>query len=234
MRKLDLTAEHVALVHRTMPDQGIAPGAQLQSDADYAEWVERIIASHPDRSAPTRLFAYGSLIWKPEIPHTGEAVGVARGWHRSFCYRMTRFRGTVDQPGLMMALERGGQCKGVVYELPREDLEVQLAQLFRREFTFKPANTVPRWIVARTSEGEVPALAFVINRLSPNYAGRLSPQEVAEVLSQACGHWGTGAEYLLNTVTQLEQKGIRDSNLWRLQKLVAQCIERDHGPALAG
>jgi cation transport protein ChaC len=147
---------------------------------------------------------------------------------------MQRFRGTVDQPGLMMALEPGGQCKGVVYDLPRDDLEGQLSQLFRREFTFKPANTTPRWIVVRTGAGQLSALSFVINRESPNYAGRLTPQEVAEVLSRACGHWGTGAEYLLNTVTQLEQKGIRDSNLWRLQKLVAERIEQDHGAALAG
>jgi cation transport protein ChaC len=55
--------------------------------------------------------------------------------------------------------------------------------------------------------------------------GRLSPEAVAEVLASACGQWGTGAEYLLNTVTHLEAKGIHDNALWRLQDLVARRIE---------
>ena len=50
---------------------------------------------------------------------------------------------------------------------------------------------------------------------------------VADVLARSCGHWGSGAEYLLNTVSHLEAKGIRDSNLWRLQRLVAVRIERN-------
>jgi cation transport protein ChaC len=225
MARLSLTAEHVAHVHRTVEDQGIAPGSQLNSDADYAQWVERILASHPARDQPTRLFAYGSLIWKPEIAHTGEQLATARGWHRAFCFRMTRFRGTPEQPGLMMALERGGQCRGIAFELPAENLEDQLDRLFRREFTYKPVNSMPRWINVATADGTLPALTFVMNRASPLYAGRLPLPEVADVLARSCGHWGTGAEYLLNTVSHLEEKGIRDSNLWRLQRLVAQRIE---------
>jgi cation transport protein ChaC len=227
MARLSLTAEHVAHVHRAVEDEGIAPGGQLNTDADYAEWVARIIASHPAPHEPTRLFAYGSLIWKPEIDHVGEQLATARGWHRAFCFRMTRFRGTHAQPGLMMALDRGGQCRGVAFELPQSDLGDQLGRLFRREFTYKPVNSMPRWINVTTAQGACPALAFVMNRASPLYAGRLSPEEVADVLARSCGHWGTGAEYLLNTVSHLEEKGIRDSNLWRLQKLVAQRIEAD-------
>jgi cation transport protein ChaC len=65
-----------------------------------------------------------------------------------------------------------------------------------------------------------------MNRASPLYAGRQSLEAVADVLARACGHGGTGAEYLLNTVSHLEAKGIRDSNLWRLQRLVAERIEQ--------
>jgi glutathione-specific gamma-glutamylcyclotransferase len=89
------------------------------------------------------LFAYGSLIWKPEIEHVEERAGSVRGWHRSFCLRQTRWRGTKEQPGLMMALDRGGQCRGVLYRLPDTDLEGQLGKLFRREFTLKPPNNIP-------------------------------------------------------------------------------------------
>jgi cation transport protein ChaC len=129
----------------------------------------------------------------------------------------------------MMALDRGGQCRGVLYDLPTatspDMLEGQLGKLFRREFTYKPINSMPRWITVETEAGSVPALAFVMNRASPAYAGRLSLEEVAAVLASACGQWGTGAEYLLNTVTHLEAKGIHDTALWRLQELVARRIE---------
>ena len=65
-----------------------------------------------------------------------------------------------------------------------------------------------------------------MNRKSPYYAGRLPLDEVADTLAKACGHWGSGAEYLRNTVSQLEARGIRDSRLWQLQRLVAEKIER--------
>ena len=226
MADIKLTADHIARVHRVVSDSGPAPGVQQQTDADYAEWVERILQDHPSPGAPIQLFAYGSLIWKPEIEHRAERPAVARGWHRSFCLRTHRFRGTPEQPGLMMALDRGGQCRGVILELPPEEPAAQLDRLFRREFTVKPINSTPRWLHLETAEGPVMGLGFVMNRASPYYAGRLAPDEVAQVLARACGHWGTGAEYLLNTVTQLETRGIRDAGLWRLQALVAEEIER--------
>ena len=222
---LSLTAAHIAAVHRVIEDTGLPSGVVQQTDADYADWVQRIAQSRPLASSSIQLFAYGSLIWKPEIDHVSEQLATARGWHRSFCLRMHRFRGTVEQPGLMMALDRGGQCQGVLYELPRANIEVQLDQLFRREFTLKPINSAPRWIRVATSSGTIDALSFVMNRASPYYAGRLALDQVATILAKACGHWGSGAEYLFNTVTHLEKKGIRDGSLWRLQQLVAREIE---------
>jgi len=53
------------------------------------------------------------------------------------------------------------------------------------------------------------------------------------VLARACGHVGSGAEYLYNTVSHLEEFGIRDRNLWRLQQLVADEIRSIHGSASA-
>jgi cation transport protein ChaC len=225
IRTLSLAPEHIARVHRVVEDTGPVAGVEQQTDADYAAWVERMARSHPEPDRPTLLFAFGSLIWKPEIDHRSERNGVAQGWHRRFCLRQNRFRGTPEQPGLMMALDRGGHCRGVLYELPQEPLEPQLDRLFRREFTVKPINNVPRWIRVQTASGPVTALGFVMNRASPSYAGRLPLEEVARILARACGHWGSGAEYLLNTVTHLEARGIHDSTLWRLQRLVAAQID---------
>ena len=221
-RTLSLTPAHIARVHRAVTDTGPPPGMVLHTDADYAGWVTRMTATAPP--GPLRLFAFGSLIWKPEIAHTAECPATAHGWHRSFCLRMIRMRATPDCPGLMMALDRGGTCKGVLYDLPPEDVPGQLDRLFRREFTVKPINNVPHWITVRTPEGPATALAFTMNRASPAYI-RLPLDDQAEMLSRACGYWGTGAEYLMNTVTHLEQRGIHDRTLWALQSRVAALID---------
>ncbi len=221
-RALSLTAAHIARVHRVVPDTGPPEGSVLHSDADYGAWVDRMVATAP--SGPVRLFAFGSLIWKPEIAHAGECPATAHGWHRSFCLRMIRFRATPDCPGLMMALDHGGTCKGVLYDLPDEDRTAQFDRLFRREFTFKPINNMPRWISVRTPDGPATALAFVMNRASPAYI-RLSLDDQAEMLARACGNWGTGAEYLMNTVAHLESRGIHDRTLWALQARVAARID---------
>ena len=40
-----------------------------------------------------------------------------QGWHRRFCLWMPAGRGTRDNPGLMLGLDRGGSCRGIVRAL---------------------------------------------------------------------------------------------------------------------
>jgi len=180
MRSLSLTKDGIAKVHRAVEDARPPLGMQLHTDADYDGWVARMIETHPEPHARTRLFAYGSLIWKPELEHLGEEMGTARGWHRSFCFQVPRVRGTPEAPGLMMVLDRGGQCRGVLYDLPDDNLEYLFGKLFRRELTAKPANSTPKWIVVQSGRGPAHALTFVMNRASPAYVGRLPHDAVAE------------------------------------------------------
>lgn len=223
-RVLVLTPDHVARTKRVVADPGLDPAVEYFSDADYARIVDEMLAMRP-KGSPLWLFACGSLIWKPEVDHIEERRARAQGWHRSFCFRITRFRGTPEVPGVMMAMDRGGQCKGVLYRLSDQAPEATLNKLFRREFIAKPPNNLPRWItVEPEAEAPVQAIAFVMNRQSPAYLGRLEHDVVAEYLASACGHAGSGAEYLYNTVHHLAERGIYDRNLMRLQALVAEKI----------
>lgn len=223
-RHLDLTPDLVARTKREIADPGRDPRLEYFTDTEYAETVSRMLAARPS-GQPVWIFACGSLIWKPEVEYAEERMGVAHGWHRSFCFRITRFRGTPECPGLMMALDRGGRCHGALFRLAENDLEARVEKLFRREFIAKPPNNLPRWIRVECADGgSVPAIAFVMNRASPAYLGRLEHEIVADVLAEACGHGGSGAEYLYNTVSHLAERGIYDRNLWRLQQLVARRI----------
>ena len=83
-RTMSLTPELVALCHRAMDDPGPNRRLAYLDDADYAAMVDTMLAGRPT-GEPLWLFAYGSLIWKPEIEHDEELVAAAHGWHRSFC-----------------------------------------------------------------------------------------------------------------------------------------------------
>jgi cation transport protein ChaC len=128
----------------------------------------------------------------------------------------------------MMALDRGGRCNGVVYRLPDDDRPAQIRGLAKRELDYREDLEGVRWVTVRTNQGNLRALCF--------WAGppikllkKLPMADVAAILARACGYWGSCAEYLYNTVVHLEELGIRDRNLWRLQKLVAAEIKAIHG-----
>ncbi len=225
-RVMRLTADHVAKVHRTIPDPGYAEtgGFRRATDDDYDRDVRDMLTTRPDGSF--WLFGYGSLIWRPETAFTESRLGTARGWHRRFCLGWDyRFRGSPETPGLMMALDRGGQCKGMLYALPEAALEAELHKLLRREMSMVPSAFPWRWIDVVTAEGTVRAVTFAMNRRSGRYISGLSDDELAGVLATACGWRGSMAEYLFSTVSKLEELGIHDRNLWRLQELVAARIE---------
>lgn len=225
-QNMHLTAEHVARVERLEPDPGPQPGTRKPDESDFAKFVQDLLGQH--RPKNLWVFAYGSLIWNPEFKFEEMQTATARGWHRSFCINLTRWRGTRELPGLMLALDRGGSCKGLAFRLPAEDHYGQLMTLMRREVGAIPATNVPRWIKVFTENGPLLALAFVVDTKGPTYAGKQSIEQVARVLAKAAGHLGSAAQYLYNTVSKLESHGIRDKNLWEIQKLVAQEIDKTY------
>jgi len=159
-------------------------------------------------------------------------LGVAEGWHRCFCLHLERYRGTPQQPGLMMALDQGRRCEGVLQRLPENAVEVYLDRLLQREVASKQALKSVRWIDVQTIKSPIRALVFYTHPAHLDfYRGGLPLEKAACILARACGHWGSGAQYLYQTVSKLEAFGIDDENLRTLQQLVADEIER-HNSAI--
>ena len=186
-RVMRLSEDHVARMAKLVPpDTGsiVMPGYEPATDEDFRRFANDILAGS-DGSGQVWVFAYGSLIWKPATDFVEIRTGLLRGWHRSFCLRLTRWRATRDQPGLMMVLDRGGQCRGVLFRIPSGAVRAEIGKLFRREMSAKPPNTMPRWLTVRTEDGDVRAIGFVMNRKGRAYTGRLPEQEVADRLARA-------------------------------------------------
>lgn len=218
-----LTPDLIAHVHRPLEDPGPLPGIPHFDDSDYAKVVDQLQAQAP-KGQPLRVFAYGSLIWNPEYEVARDYPGTVYGWHRAFCMRMERYRGSRSNPGLMLGVDRGGSCRGIVHDVACEDQEEILNLLVRRELITKPCTYSARWLPVRVSGKTVEAISFVIDRGGRFYEAGLSPEATAARLASAVGHIGTNAEYLMNMVRHLEVYGIHDRNMSRLEKLVAQRI----------
>ncbi len=171
-----------------------------------------------DSVEPVWVFAYGSLMWNPEMGFAETRPALLHGFHRRFCLYSRDYRGTPERPGLVLGLDRGGSCRGLALRLPSDDLAAAIDRLWAREMAGQVYDM--RRVAAMTPQGGVTAYAFTVRRDNPDYAGRLSLERVAEIVGNAAGGRGTGRDYLANTVRHLAELGIRDDGLRRLHALV--------------
>lgn len=178
------------------------------------DWVQAL----RDGAAPVWIFAYGSLMWNPEMPFAERRLALLRGWHRSFCLYSRDYRGTPERPGLVLGLDRGGACRGIAYRLPPEGLTKAIDRVWAREMAGQVYDMRP--VQVATAEGILAAHAFTVRRDNRDYAGRLGPEEIARIIASAAGGRGTGRDYLANTVRHLEELGIPDGPLHRLEAQV--------------
>ena len=229
-RQMRLTPELVARVPPHTGTSGkLAGRSDLSTEDDIAALAAALLADRP-ASGEVWIFAYGSLIWAPEFDYVEERIGTIRGWHRSFCLGWVRlYRGTPERPGIMLALDRGGACKGVLFRLPPEAMEANLHKILRREMPLKPTSKPSaRWMSAETAQGPIRAIGFPISRKSNSYLPDLTTEQVVQALATAAGERGSMAEYLHSTITHLAHRGIHDGYLWRMQALVADRIQTEY------
>ena len=215
-RQLGLTEDLVARLPASIEDPGPMARAVVP-DAYYPATVDSVLARLP-QDGQLWVFAFGSILWKRRFAVVEERAAMVRGWHRKFCLGPdTRYRGNPDAPGVMLSLDRGGQCRGMVLRMDPTGLRAALEDLLRNEPPVAPA-----WVRAQTPLGEVRAIAFATQKAFEGYCGDLCETEVADRLAAAVGMWGSMAEYLMNTVQHLEEMGIRDRYLSRIEAMVAE------------
>jgi len=204
---------------RTAPGHGAPPpGRATTGPLDGAALATSLAATLARWNGhdPLWVFGYGSLIWKPELHYDARVPARIFGYHRRLCLRSVRYRGTVERPGLVAGLDRGGSCAGVAFRLPAAGLRDQFAALWEREMFLGSYD--PRWLRARRIDTGAPvrALAFVVRHDAPNYCGALAHDDLLAVLDGACGVYGTSLDYLERTVAALQAEGLRDPHLERL------------------
>ena len=162
--------------------------------------------------APLWVFGYGSLIWNPGFPVAERRIARISGWHRSFCMRSIHHRGTVEEPGLVLALDRAraASCTGVAFRVAPGEEEQTLASLRERELV--SSAYLEMVLPVATDTGLLDALAYVIDPDHAQYC-HLDREEQAQIIAQATGGRGRNRDYLWSTAAHLAELGIRDEDL---------------------
>ena len=163
------------------------------------------------------VFGYGSLMWRPGFAYEDVRSATLLGFRRCFCIYSTHHRGSPDRPGLVLGLDRGGVCHGLAFRVAPEHRIATLDYLRAREQVSGVYREALVPVMLDGEQGrEVLALAFIVERAHPSYAGQLPLAEQAHLIRGARGISGANLDYLINTLAHLHSLGIREPELTRL------------------
>lgn len=197
----------------------------LLADDEFHGSLDRALAGwNPKRDL--WVYAYASLIWNPLFHFVERRLASIHGFHRCFCLRSRTGRGSIERPGLVLGLDFGGCCKGVAFRIAADQARHELKLIWRREMLL--GSYAPRWVTTRVGTRRLRALAFVVNHAHPNYVEKLPAKTIIATLASAHGRYGSGADYLYQTVDCLADHGIRDERLAQLRDQVMQATRGKH------
>ena len=174
--------------------------------------------------APMWVFGYGSLLWNPGFDVAESVLARLPDYHRSFCMRSIHHRGTVADPGLVLALDeaQGAACLGVALRVtPGAEAET-LAYLRERELV--SSAYLEKMLDVQLTDGRVTrAVTYVIDPDHDQYC-TLALEDQARIIARAVGGRGPNTEYLWNTATHLRDLGIEDADLeWLSARVHSLC-----------
>lgn len=172
------------------------------------------------------VFGYGSLMWNPGFRFEERRHAVLQGFHRRFCIRSTIYRGTPEQPGLVLGVDAGGECNGMAFRVDAARREEVLAYLYERELPSKVYT--PTWVSVLIDAAPVEALTFVVKRDHRQFTC-LSEDEMAAIIASSSGANGSNFEYLENTVHALHALGVPDADLDALHARVCRLRNGEGG-----
>lgn len=166
------------------------------------------------------VFGYGSLMWRPEFSYQHKVKGRCAGLQRSFCVRSVHHRGSYAQPGLVLGLDRGGACDGVLFYVPPRQALQTLTYLRKREQVTRVYKELYMPVELLDGSGRVcRALCYVADRGHKQYIGSLSVQRKADIIKRCVGRSGKNIDYFLSTLRHMDELGFYDAELKRILAL---------------
>ena len=169
------------------------------------------------------IFGYGSLMWRPGFDYVESQHALLRGAHRSLCVYSHVHRGTEQKPGLVLGLDSGGSCRGIAFRVNSASADETIDYLRVREQVTMVYREVLRPVeLLENPKRKIQAVCFLVDRMHQQYAGRLPVTKQAELVARGHGVSGDNMEYVVNTIAQLDEMGLREH---ALQKILNQLGE---------
>jgi glutathione-specific gamma-glutamylcyclotransferase len=173
-----------------------------------------IVTFNPDAESCRWIFAYGSLMWRPGFEYLQVKKARLMGFHRRLCVYSYHYRGTPEQPGLVLGLDSLGSCIGLAYQVADEHWPDVLDYVRKREMI----TGVYREIVRRmpTEHEIVEAVTYAVVKTHPQCAPVMSVSDTMTYIERGVGQSGRCTDYVSNTIQHLRGMGVRDRGLERL------------------
>ena len=174
---------------------------------------------------PLWVFGYGSLMWHPGFEHSETAIARLPGFQRSFCMRSIHHRGTVDEPGLVLALDKNpdANCEGLAFRVSTGFEESTIAYLRERELI--SSAYLEAYLPVELRDGrQVQVLTFVVDSDHVQYCHGIPLLEQAEIITAAHGGRGPNSEYLFSTMEHLRLLELVDQDLEWLDGKVRELL----------
>jgi glutathione-specific gamma-glutamylcyclotransferase len=163
------------------------------------------------------VFAYGSLMWRPGFDFLERRAARLVGAHRALCVYSFVHRGTPQRPGLVLGLDRGGNCRGIAYRVASPKRAATIDYLRAREQVTKVYREAWRAVwLDDDPQQSAHALCYVVDCGHRQYAGRLPLAQQLHYVRQGHGRSGACRDYVLAAVRELQAHGYRDDALRRL------------------
>ena len=158
------------------------------------------------------VFGYGSLMWRPGFEFVSRHKALVRGYRRRLCIASHVYRGTPERPGLVLGLDEGGECEGVLFRVEASRREATLAYLRERELVnYVYLETI---VPALSPDGQThDAVTYVADRVHGQYAPPMPKAKLLEIIRGGRGISGDNADYVLATHDHLAELGIEDEEL---------------------
>jgi glutathione-specific gamma-glutamylcyclotransferase len=166
------------------------------------------------------IFAYGSLMWRPDFEFVSAKPAKLEGFHRRLSVISHHYRGTPEKPGLVLGLDHGGSCSGLVYRIADEAWEEVSTKVRAREMLGDVYDEVVKEFVVLQSGEKIRAITYVVNHASHQYFPPQRPEAMLPYINQGHGQMGSCKDYVVNTILHLRRLGIHDEGLEALAEFV--------------
>jgi len=185
------------------------------------------------------VFGYGSLMWD----HTSGASNFKRavlvGWHREYNQLSSVSRGTRANPGLALGLEQGGECIGLMFQIPKNKFDNFLRREGVNSGNYLLLNSVDDesrikiftyGFARRRKRFREKCYVVVSNPDSPAYCGNETiTQRAQRAISSSFaggGRRGNSIEYINETYENVQNEmGIHDPALKEMKDEVQRLLD---------